>query len=134
MKMVKELKPCPFCGGDKIVFKIEGHFKPWENRGIQLWYRCHCYECGAEGSDIGMDTDMNKATKTWNRREEVMYKPEALKPLEGQDIEGRNYKICRYCSTIVEDGEWRASYCPNCGKPVDWSAVFEMPENRGKLK
>lgn len=128
MKTAKELKPCPFCGGDKIMFEIEGHFKPWENRGIQLWYRCRCYECGAEGSDIGMDTDMNKAAKTWNRREEVMHKPEALKLLKGQDIEGRNYKICRYCGAIVKDGEWRANYCPDCGKPVDWSATFEIPE------
>lgn len=68
--MSKKIKPCPFCGSDKIMFSVEGYFKPWENAGMQLWYRCRCYSCGAEGIDDGSGTDMNKAIKSWNTREE----------------------------------------------------------------
>lgn len=43
------------------------------------------------------------------------------KPLGGTDIMGNEYKICRHCSAIIEDGEWRADYCPDCGQAIDWS-------------
>lgn len=121
--MNKKLKPCPFCGSDKIMFAIEGYFKPWENTGLELWYRCHCYGCGADGMDTGMCKDMKQATKNWNERVELQ--PISLKPLGGADISGKEYKICRNCSAIVEDGEWQANYCPDCGMPVDWSEVAE---------
>ena len=115
--MNKELKSCPFCGSDKILFSVNGYFKPWENKGLELWYRCHCYGCGADGMDTGMCKDMRTATKQWNERAEI----KRLKPLGGVDDSGRHYKICGHCSAIVEDGEWRASYYPDCGTPVDWS-------------
>ena len=64
---MEELKPCPFCGSDKIQFLISGHFQPWDGAGMRLWYRCACYECGAE-MNSGMATTMKEATKEWNRR------------------------------------------------------------------
>lgn len=41
------------------------------------------------------------------------------KPLCGADIAGNEYMICPNCSAIVEDGEWRADYCPDCGQAID---------------
>lgn len=49
---------------------------------------------------------------------------DGYKPLGGQDLNGKEYKICRYCSAIVEDGEWKANYCPDCGRRVDWSDEY----------
>ena len=46
-------------------------------------------------------------------------KQKAKKSLGGVDIAGNEYMICHYCSAIVEDGEWRASYCPDCGRAID---------------
>ena len=48
LKNESDLKPYPFCGSDKILFIVEGNFKPWGNEGLRLWYRCHCYNCGAD--------------------------------------------------------------------------------------
>ena len=64
---MSELKPCPFCGSDRIQFNVEGYFQPWEREGIKLWYRCSCHDCGC-GTDFGSALDMNKATREWNRR------------------------------------------------------------------
>lgn len=52
---------------------------------------------------------------------EVREKQMPKKPLGGADIEENLYKICPCCSAIVEDGEWRATYCPDCGQKLDWS-------------
>lgn len=62
-----ELKPCPFCGSDRIQFVVEGHFQPWAGEGMQLWYRCSCHDCGG-GTDFGSALDMKKAATEWNRR------------------------------------------------------------------
>ena len=64
---MEELKPCPFCGSDKIQFLISGYFKPWDGAGMNLWYRCACFECGTE-MDSGMAQTMKEAGKEWNRR------------------------------------------------------------------
>lgn len=67
--VMAELKPCPFCGGDKIQFIVNGYFQPWEKKVLRLWYHCSCHECGAS-MDTGSCTDMKKALLEWNRRAE----------------------------------------------------------------
>lgn len=47
-------------------------------------------------------------------------KENGLIPLCGADIEGKDYKLCANCSATVEDGDWRAHYCPACGTKVNW--------------
>ena len=49
-----------------------------------------------------------------------MEKQKSIKPLGGVDIAGNEYMICPHCSAIVEDGEWRADYCLDCGQAIDW--------------
>lgn len=41
-------------------------------------------------------------------------------PLGGSDYSGNDYMICRNCSAIVEDDDWRATYCPDCGQAIKW--------------
>ncbi len=62
-----ELKPCPFCGCTDIQYLISGHFQPWGDAGIRLWYHCSCYECGAE-IDTGSCHTLKEAAREWNRR------------------------------------------------------------------
>lgn len=50
---------------------------------------------------------------------EAVEKQKPKKPLCGADIAGNEYMICPNCSAIVEDGEWRADYCPDCGQAID---------------
>ena len=56
---------------------------------------------------------------------EAVEKQKAKKPLGGVDIEGNEYMICSYCSAIVEDGGWRADYCPDCGQSIKWDENLE---------
>lgn len=55
----------------------------------------------------------------------AMEKQKPRKPLGGVDIAGNEYMICPYCSAIVEDGEWRANYCPDCGQAIEWNENLE---------
>ena len=64
---MKELKPCPFCGSEEILFLISGHFKPWSGDGMSLWYKCACYECGTQ-IDNGETRTMKEAAREWNKR------------------------------------------------------------------
>ena len=56
---------------------------------------------------------------------EAVEKQKAKKPLGGADINGNEYMIYRECSAIVEDGEWRAMYCPDCGQAIQWDEKLE---------
>lgn len=60
---------------------------------------------------------------------EAVEKQKAKKPLGGADINGNEYMICRECSAIVEDGEWRAMYCPDCGQAIQWDENLEGMED-----
>ena len=44
----------------------------------------------------------------------------AKKPDGGRDTLGNDYQLCPNCCAVVEVGEWRASFCPDCGQPIDW--------------
>lgn len=52
---------------------------------------------------------------------EVLEKQIPKKPLAGIDFIGNKFRICCECSAIVQDGEWKANYCPDCGQKIDWS-------------
>lgn len=52
---------------------------------------------------------------------EVLEKQIPKKPLSGIDFMGNEFRICCDCSAIVQDGEWEAQYCPDCGQALDWS-------------
>lgn len=60
---------------------------------------------------------------------EAVEKQKPKKPLGGVDIAGNEYMICPYCSAIVEDGEWRADYCPDCGQSIRWDENLEEKED-----
>ena len=62
-----KIEKCPFCGSEHIQYLIEGHFQPWEDDGVLLWYHCACYGCGAEMDTGGCHT-MKEAVREWNRR------------------------------------------------------------------
>lgn len=55
-----ELRPCPFCGNDAIVFSNETIF-------------VMCTGCGAQTLPLGkkdFKANVNKSIQLWNRREE----------------------------------------------------------------
>ena len=59
-----EIKPCPFCGGDKV----KTWQKTWKDGGENYnpFYEIHCLECGAGFNDI-FETEED-AIERWNSR------------------------------------------------------------------
>lgn len=70
----------------------------------------------------GGDDEIYKADiEALNRAIETIDKQKPKKPLSGIDFIGNKFRICCECSAIVQDGEWKANYCPDCGQALDWS-------------
>ena len=57
---IKELKPCPFCGGEAKVMDM----------GYPHWV--YCTKCGAKvhGGVVGAIKGVNASIEAWNRRTE----------------------------------------------------------------
>ena len=75
-------------------------------------------------------TDLKISLRLWGRKPqkesyeiaiEALEKQIPKRPIGGIDSAGNEYEICCECSAIVEDSEWRASFCPDCGQALDWS-------------
>ena len=116
--MSKELKPCPFCGG-------EAHIE----RGAILWaVVCPC----ASHVFYGCEQSAEKTVKAWNTRKEPITlmspittvsegEPQTYVPLRTcRNIsEKRGEFKCSECGDVwVKPGVDLFSYCPNCGAKV----------------
>lgn len=69
----------------------------------------------------GDDEIYRKDIEALKKAVEVLEKQIPKKPIDGIDFANNEYKICCECSAIVQDGEWKANYCPDCGQALDWS-------------
>jgi len=70
--MKKDIKPCPFCGGNNLSFKYQINYGHGDS-GFSM-ARIECNDCsGAKGnrSDYGRptDDDERKAWDIWNERD-----------------------------------------------------------------
>lgn len=63
---------------------------------------------------------LNEKFRALNVALEAIDKQIPKKPIGGFDFANNEYEICCQCSAIVQDGEWRANYCPDCGQALDW--------------
>lgn len=116
--MEKQLKPCPFCGGEANIYQM--HF--WGTT-----YTCECSDCGIETKP--MDTEA-EAIEAWNRRTETA--SDTLMRVLAYDA------TCGVCDKRKErtakvdwmDGDPYCDcgqelrngfvYCPGCGAKLEW--------------
>ena len=78
--MMSEIKPCPFCGSDKVTV-IEG--------STSRWCVAQCAECGAQSGEVRKECpvssvqtgDMRKAIEEWNARAAPAAVPDCFWPL-----------------------------------------------------
>lgn len=84
-KMLKELKPCPFCGSNELIIDVSGAI-PHKRKAIEYTAYVECAKCLAKGGVIreelkahlfGEDIRFEiidekfkeRAIKVWNKRE-----------------------------------------------------------------
>lgn len=84
----------------------------------------YCGEYGANKCELKDRVEKlqeYEAIGTVEECREAVEKQKAKKPFRGRVINGNEYEICRKCTAIVKDEEWKAKYCPVCGQAIDWS-------------
>ena len=65
--MTDKLKPCPFCGSEKIQFFFFFFLQHREGEVMCVWYGCSWCVCGGK-IDTGGTQTMKDAAQEWNRR------------------------------------------------------------------
>lgn len=93
-----QLRPCPFCGSDAIVWTQAGHA-----------HYLQCYHCGGR---IRPHIDKAEAIEAWNRRTTA---------LRLSHVDGAGFGLighCHDCGTAVMSSKWK--YCPECGATLEW--------------
>lgn len=99
----KELKPCPFCGGEARLKKHQ--------RLEQTWY-VQCNDCGIRTRNYtqcayeSWKTTMDASVRAWNMR--VNLEVDEAYQLEYETITPRNLCACYYCEHFEREG-W--SHC-----------------------
>jgi len=104
-----ELKPCPFCGNEKIVIRTLSY----SESGMFGAKSVCCLECCAEGGTQGTEKE---ARECWNRRAERVCIPSAIGGFEPW-LQGECCSECGYTCSAFTD------YCPGCGARI----IREVP-------
>lgn len=151
---MKQLKPCPFCGGSPKIVESEIGV-PEDGKKTYQYRHIECRDCGCRGSsfrivqfrnsgfsysakwDVG---EMQKMERQWNRRVEIK-KPEkeekkarpAWMPIEGEDGEMvGTFAFCPHCGMVLSqfdiDGKKIGeTSCRNCGTEITWEGYPQTP-------
>lgn len=65
---MKELKPCPFCGGEVEIVK-DKRWPKWLDHGIDAWHvECKNSDCVIYQVDNNYYRQRKEAVEMWNRR------------------------------------------------------------------
>lgn len=62
--MTDDLKPCPFCGSERVCVAAEGESGA-DARGLSLPYQARCQSCGAQAT---ARFQRSLAIDAWNQR------------------------------------------------------------------
>ena len=107
--MSEKLKPCPFCGKDKILVTIDERI---DRDDYRFFATAFCEYCFAEHSSHGFYLTAKEAeeqaVKNWNYR--VSDIPHQVKK------EGINY-CCPECGKFAYP---YSNYCNKCGSKLSW--------------
>ena len=119
-----ELKPCPFCGGEAMVYTQTGRYRNFayikcDTCSAQSKVDSTAYEYDDE--DFFECNAYKTVVRAWNRRSAAK---EILRGRWIQKVEdGMYFHECSLCGgevTYTHCGfEMFSTYCPNCGAKMD---------------
>lgn len=110
--MSDELKPCPFCGGEAMLFDAVG----------EMW--ASCKTCLASSR---MHSDPIKAAAAWNARAErtchaVLKSEPCYLPDDPPEFD--EFHECSECGEVFPYGP--EGYCPRCGAKVAAVGIMRL--------
>ena len=118
---MSELKPCPFCGGEVYVAKIEPRlYRPSCNHPCSVvCYNCDLYFGYDEDYGGEFDTEA-EAIEAWNRRfvTDTNVGSKVAKVINQEQISRYKFGSCGACGAPVVKPD---KYCSECGEKLDWS-------------
>lgn len=112
--MTNELKPCPFCGSDRVT----GMTSNDESRLFREWVCCE--DCG---SSTTIYETKRKAAEAWNNRYKRTCR-NVYKDNRHVRLQCRNGFECSECGNVIEDYDdhWAVkgtfNFCSKCGAEV----------------
>lgn len=114
--MSKNIKPCPFCGGEaRLTYSTDNHRQPYVT--------CDTPKCPGCNTYAWHYRTEAEAIEAWNRRVVTDTNDGSKERNKGEWIKvghwGRSYK-CNQCGNYldfdgVNAGRGDANFCPNCG-------------------
>lgn len=106
--MSKNIKPCPFCGG-------EANVKMWCDPDTP--YLVMCESCKASVKDYATEAE---AIEAWNHRvaTDTNVGSKVAKVLNQEQISRYKFGSCGTCGAPVVKPD---KYCSECGAKLDWS-------------
>lgn len=108
--MIKELLPCPHCGGKPKWMSLDG--------------KCYYITCETCGARTVIDLDKKYLADKWNKRYVPIVKVENIKTEWGDDeyVNDRMGDMYYYgdCGNCGETVSHNQKYCSHCGARLEW--------------
>ena len=103
--MSDELKPCPFCGGDAVLYEDRYQYQE------SAWIRCT--RCGIHTQTL---IGKNEVIQQWNTRIQEVCR------WTQEPVDDYWTSACDYAFTLTDEGlpaENDFLYCPKCGGKIE---------------
>jgi endogenous inhibitor of DNA gyrase (YacG/DUF329 family) len=123
---MKNLKPCPFCGGEVNItyYSADNVFVIWHKDDKCKFIEPMYIDCKYAKS-------LSDARNIWNKRDNVLLKEQEAKPQRYDEHDIFHLPMCpnKKCHAVMTEF-WH--YCPYCGARFEWDEKLDEQINKGR--